>query len=247
MRRLVALAATLCLAASPAAIAAEPAFTPAQRAEIVNILRDALKTDPTILRDAVTTMQADDDARARAAASARVTARHADIYKHPSDPVIGNPKGNVTLVEFYDPRCGYCRRVRDEVLSLVKSDPNLRIVFKDIPVLGPASEMEARAIVAAANQNAYLAMQGALMTETAPPSEQLFREKAQRLGINPDKLIADMGSDGVTRRIKENLELARDLGITGTPTFVVGTQLLPGAQDAETLQGAINAARGKKG
>lgn len=249
------LAAALCGAAvlaglllpGAAALAADAAFTPAQREAIIGIVRDALKTDPTILRDAVGALQADDDSRARSAAADRVRARHADIYARQADPMIGNPHADVTLVEFYDPRCGYCRRVRDDVIGMVKSDGKLRIVFKDIPVLGPASEMETRAILAAGKQNAYLAMQAAMMTETAAPSESLIRDKATRMGLDADKLIADMGSDAVTRHIKENLALAQALGVGGTPTFVVGDQLLPGAQEIDALTAAIAAARARKG
>ena len=122
-------------------------FTPAQRAEIVQILRDALKQDPSILRDAVGAMQADEGEQQRAALAAAK-----DRLIDPADPVGGNPNGDVTIVEFFDTRCPYCRKLEPSMAELLASDHGVRLVYKDLPILGPPSELGSKALLAAQRQ-----------------------------------------------------------------------------------------------
>ena len=218
-------------------------FTPAQRAEIVGIVRQALHDDPSILRDAVAVMQADDEKRDAAEARAALTSNRAALLHDPADAVAGNPQGDVTLVEFYDPRCPYCRRVLPTMQALIAKDRNLRVVYKDIPVLGPPSVLESRAIVAAQAQGAYLRMQEALMKQSAQPTEDTIRATAKSLGLDDNRLIADMKSAVTTARLQKNLDLARQLKVNGTPVFVVGEQIIPGAVGGDQLQEAIGNAR----
>jgi protein-disulfide isomerase len=127
--------------------------------------------------------------------------------------------------------------------ALVKNDTGLRLVFKDIPVLGPASVLETRAILAAAKQGGYLKMQQALMTNPAQPTEAMLRDTARGLGLDPARLIADMNSPAITHQIDVNLTLAQDLKVTGTPVFIIGDTVIPGAVDVAALQSAIAALR----
>lgn len=240
---MIRLALAALLFAAPLARAQDAAFTPAQRTEIVKILRQALHDDPSILRDAVTVLQADDEKRDAADARAALVANRATLTHDPADAVAGNPQGDVTLVEFYDPRCPYCRRVLPTMQAIIAKDRNLRVVYKDIPVLGPPSVLESRAIVAAQSQGAYLKMQEALMKNPAQPSEQLIRDTAKSLNLNADKLIADAKSPATTARIQRNLELARQLKVNGTPVFVIGEQIIPGAVDRDQLEAAVAQAR----
>ncbi len=243
LRQLPALFLATLLAGAPLAARAADSFTPAQRAEIVGIVRTALKADPSILRDAVGSLQVDDDVRAKTAAAGMVRQKHAALFDNAADPFAGNPRGNVSMVEFYDPRCPYCRRVVADLATMLKRDPQLKIIYKDVPVLGPASVLEVRAILAAHKQHAYLPMQAAIMADSGQPTETTIRDKARALGLDADKLIADMGSADITNKIQANLVLAREMGVTGTPTFVIGDQVLPGAQDMATLVDAIGAQR----
>ncbi len=222
---------------------ADDGFTSAQRQQIIDIVRQALKSDPSILRDALTAFQADEDARAAAAAQTRIAANRDALFHKPGDPAAGDPSGDVTLVEFYDPRCPYCRRMLPAIESMVAHDPHLRVVYKDIPVLGPASELESRAIVAAQAQGGYLKMQQALMKSSGQPSEESIRDTAKSLGLDPDKLIHDMASPAVTQRLQANLELAHTMRVEGTPVFVVGQSFIPGAVTPEELSAAVAAAR----
>jgi len=233
----------LFVAPSLAAHAQVPGFTPAQKTEIIKIIRDALKTDPSILREAVGSLQADDDSRQAKTTAQNLQAKHDALFGDATDHSAGNPHGNVTLIEFYDPRCGFCRRSIPGIAEIIKHDPQLRLIYKDIPVLGPPSKIEASAILAAGKQNAYLPMQALLMAQSAPPDEALLRADAKHLDLNADKLIADMKSPEIASKLDANLKLARDIGITGTPTFVIGDQLLPGVQDIGELTAAIAAAR----
>jgi protein-disulfide isomerase len=241
--RALLLAACLPAAALAADPAPAPSFTPEQRAEIVRIVHDALKTDPSILRDAITTLQAQDAAHDADEARAMIAAKQKDLLNNPGDPQAGNPHGDITVVEFYDPRCPYCRRMLPGIDAMLQKDRGVRLVYKDIPVLGPPSVMEARAIVAAQNQGGYLKMQAALMKDASPPTEDLIRQTATAQGLNAGKLIADMNSAATTQKIKSNLDLAHALKLQGTPAFVVGDQMIPGMVDAGQLEDAVAAAR----
>jgi protein-disulfide isomerase len=222
-------------------------FTPDQRQQIIQIVRQALKADPSILRDAVAALQADNEARDVAESKARIAADRTDLLAKPGDPVAGNPQGDVTVVEFYDPRCPYCRRMVPTIDAVLRKDHGVRLIYKDIPVLGPASTVEARAILAAQNQGAYLKMQAALMSNPAEPTDLMIRETAHGLGLDTARLVSDMNGPAVTGRIKQNMALAHDLKVDGTPVFIVGDQVVPGAMDETNFETLIAAARSKRG
>ena len=154
-----ALLASALLVAVPAS-AAE--FSAPQRAEIVAILRDAMKQDPSILRDAIAALQADEGANERAVARAALDGMR-DLLVTPEDPVVGNPKGDVTIVEFYDARCGYCKKMEPVMEQFLKQDRNVKLVYKDLPILGPPSVVASKAIIAAQRQNGYEKMREAAM------------------------------------------------------------------------------------
>lgn len=248
MRRL--LAALLILAAVsfvPRAYAdsAPAAFTDAQRQAIIQILRDALKTDPSILRDAVTALQTDDAAKKEEATQAALAHLGPALTNAPGDPVAGNPHGDVTVVEFYDLRCPYCRRMVPVMAELLRQDANVRVVYKDIPILGAASVLGARAVLAAQRQDGYARLHDAVMAGPQTITEDSLRDAAGRLGLDWAKLQRDMGDPSIQARLDANLTMARTLGVDGTPVYVVGKRLLPGAVELADLQGAIAAARGR--
>ena len=153
-------------------------FTPVQRAAIVDILRQALKSDPSILRDAVTAMQADDGVREEAAARAAIASSQQALLHTEGDPVSGNPNGDVTLVEFFDVRCPYCRRMLPVLADLQRQDRKIRVVYKDIPILGPASVLGTRAELAAQKQGGYQKMHDALMAGTPNIDESVVKTAA---------------------------------------------------------------------
>ena len=228
--------------AGPVLAADAPALTPAQRAEVVAILRDTLRTDPGILRDALAALQADEDRR-HDTAQADVLQLLAGKLVDPADPVAGNPEAAVTLVEFYDTRCPYCRRMMGVTEELLRTDTGVRIVFKDLPILGPASLLESRALLAAQRQGGYLRLQAAVMRTSAPSTRDSLRAEAERQGLDGAALLRDMDDPAIKARLDANIALAQQIGLQGTPAIVVGARLIPGAVALDDLRAAVAEAR----
>jgi len=228
-----------------APVAHAQSFSPQQRDEIVSIIRQALKTDPTLLRDAITALQQEESRRQNAVARSAIADSAQALARTPGDPVAGNPNGDVTVVEFYDVRCPYCRRMVPVVADLLKADPNVRVVYKDFPILGPASVTAARAVLAAQRQGGYFKLHAALMSGPPNIDQDTLRTAAQRAGLDWERLQRDMADPEIQARINAYLELGRKLDIQGTPAYVIGKQLLPGAVDFADLAGAVAQARRK--
>ncbi|MCS6931655.1 MAG: DsbA family protein [Acetobacteraceae bacterium] len=234
-----ALAALLLLAG---AAVAQP-LSEAQREEVVRILRDALTRDPSILRDAIAAMQADDERREAEARRDAIRAEAAALLRDPADPVRGNPAGDVTIVEFYDVRCTFCRRLHPELEALIAADRGVRVVMKDLPILGPQSVWAARALLAAHRQGGYARLQDALLRMRGEPTEAAIQAEARRLGLDWQRLRRDMEDPAIMARIEANIALAQRLGISGTPALVIGDTLVPGAVDQRSLAAMVAAAR----
>jgi len=228
-----------CLLFAAPAMADE--FTPAQRAEIVQILRGALKQDPSILRDAVGALQADDGDHQRAALAAAK-----DSLVDPADPVAGNARGDVTIVEFFDTRCPYCRKLEPTMADLLARDRGVRLVYKDLPILGPASVLGSKALLAAQKQGGYEKLRDAIMAAPPQTTKAIVQEAAQRVGLDWKRLERDMDDPAIQARINVNLQLARSVGIEGTPALVIGGELIPGAVDLAELRKAVTTARAAK-
>jgi protein-disulfide isomerase len=228
---------------SPISLEARAAeFTPAQRAEIVGIVRDALKQDPSILRDAVVALQADEGARTQAATRAAIAHHQARLIT-PNDPVAGDPHGDVTIVEFFDTRCPYCRRLEPVMESFLAKDHKVRLVYKDLPILGPASVLGSKALLAAQKQDAYEKMRDAVMRLPSDTTLPQIESAARGLGLDWARMSQDMQDPVVQARIDANIKLAHDLGIQGTPALIIGNDVVPGAVDLPDLQKAVADAR----
>lgn len=217
-------------------------FTAAQRAEIVTIVRNALKQDPSILRDAVVALQAYETARSDEESHAAIARLHGTLVQ-PSDPVEGNPNGDVTIVEFFDTRCPYCRRLEPVMSSFLAQDKKVRVVFKDLPILGPASMMGSKALLAAQKQGAYLQMREAVMKLPPSTTMEQLETTARGLGLDWPRMAHDMDDPAIQARLQANLALAQTLGIQGTPALIIGDTLIPGAVDQAELQKAVAAVR----
>ena len=232
------------LAVSVAPAAAET-FTPAQRQEIVAVVRQALKADPAILRDALAAVQ-EDDAKKQDSVTRDVLALLAGKLVDPADPVAGNPLADVTVIEFYDTRCPYCRRMMPTTSELLRTDPNVKIVFKDLPILGPASQLESRALLAAQRQGGYFKLQASIMQDGPPPTRDTLRAQADKLGLDGGRLLRDMDDPVIKARLEANVALAHQLGLQGTPAMIIGQKLIPGAVELADLQRAVAEARAGK-
>jgi protein-disulfide isomerase len=205
-------------------------------------VRDYLLSQPEVIMEALQVLQE----RLRAAEAKNlkrtIAERSAEILYDPDAPVAGNPSGDATLVEFFDYNCPYCRRVAPTVSGLIADDADLRVVYKEIPILGPGSQFAARAALAARNQGEYVPFHEALMT-ARQVSEDNVMDIARRVGLDVERLERDMADPAIEAAIQRNLALASALGITGTPSFVIGDRVVPGAVDRTTLEGLITQAR----
>lgn len=158
------------------------------------------------------------------------------IYNDPANIVLGNPEGDVTLVELFDYNCGFCRRVVADVLALVDEDPQLRVILKEFPILSEDSVNAARVgIVVNREGGDYRAFHTALFSGRGSVDATAALAAAQELGMNPDTIEAAMGASTVSAAIERNYEIARGLGISGTPTFIIGDEVIPGAVDKDEL------------
>jgi protein-disulfide isomerase len=231
--------AGLVLGGASACQAAEPDL-PVDQVE--KIVRDYLLREPEIIYQALQELQRRQAEAEAARQKAAIAAHQDELLNAPDTPVGGNPDGDVTLVEFFDYRCAYCRRVVPSMRALLDDDRGLRVVFKEFPVLGEDSVRAARAALASQSQGGYVPFHFALMAadDLSMPG---IRAAAAAVGLDPDRLEADMSSPEVIAAIEANYELANQLGIEGTPAFVIGDQLIPGAVDKARLDQLIRQAR----
>jgi protein-disulfide isomerase len=206
-------------------------------------VRDYLLAHPEVILEAVQRLQERQDEAAAQAAQAAIAERADEILNDPASPVGGNPDGDVTLVEFFDYNCTYCRRVAPVMAEAVAADPGLRIVYKEFPILGEGSAFAARAALAAARQGRYLEFHDALMGYQGTVDEGVTLAVAADIGLDLDRLQADMADPAILAAIDRTYDLASALQINGTPGFVIGETIIPGAVDLAALQAAIGEAR----
>jgi protein-disulfide isomerase len=222
-------------------------FTPEQRREIVDILRDALRQDPGILRDALMALQ-EAEVRDRTGAQRAAIAENAEaLFRNAEDPVKGNPQGTVTIVEFFDARCGYCKQLHPAMEQMLRRQRDVRLVLKDLPILGPNSLLASRALLAAQRQGKYAELHDALLKLREEPTEPVLKREAEKLGLDWARLRREMDDPAIARRLEANTRLATALRIEGTPALVIGETLVPGAVDLATLERLVAEAREKRG
>ena len=206
-------------------------------------VRDYLLKHPEVIMEAVQLLQ--DLQRADQAEQVKqiIVQRSDEIFLDPTSPVGGNPDGDVTLVEFFDYNCRYCRSVAPTVAAVLQADPGVRLVYKEFPILGASSDVAARSALAAHRQGKYTLLHDALMQLPQPFNDESVLATAATLGLDVERLKRDMADPAIAEAIGRNSELAAALGITGTPGFVIAGQVIPGSVDRPTLEGLIAQAR----
>jgi protein-disulfide isomerase len=213
------------------------------------ILAGLLKRQPSAAANAGAATGA--NAQTAADLSAAIASNSDLLFASPHQVTLGNPRGDVTLVEFFDYNCGFCKRALPDMLTLLKDNPNLRIVLKEFPILGVGSSEAARVAVAVRMQDSdgqkYLAFHQELLGGPGPAGKERALAAAKNLGLDMDRLAADMASDEVNTTLSEDMKLASAVGATGTPTYVVGKDVVVGAVGVMGLQVHIDAARGTQG
>ena len=207
-------------------------------------VRAYLLEHPEVIAEAISRLESQQGAQDAAEVQAVLKSRADEIFRDPDSPVGGNPDGDVTLVEFFDYNCPYCRQMVPVMAQAESADPQLRIVYKEFPILGPNSKLAAKAALATRKQGKYLAFHKALYQVRGTVDPSKVAEVAATVGLDVGRLKAEMDDPAIAALIEKNLALAQSLRIDGTPGFVAGRQVLRGAVDLKALQGLIQEARG---
>ena len=234
---LALVAAAMMFAGGNTSNAAE--FTDAQKGEIGTIVRDYLLKNPEVLQEVSAQLQQKQAAQQEKHAGDAIKQNASDIFRSTTDHSAGNVKGDVTVVEFFDYNCPYCKRSYPTINSLIQGDNKVRVVMKEFPILGAGSVFASRAAIAAIQQGKYWPLHEALMAVQGKVDEARVMTIAKQVGLDTDRLTKDMKSESVTAAINKNNELAQKLGINGTPAFIIGDQLSPGAIELADMQSRV--------
>lgn len=206
-------------------------------------VRDYLVANPEVLVETMRNLERKQRDAEQTEAQAALASHRDELLNSPGSPVGGNPQGDVTLVEFFDYNCPYCRQVASAMVEAEDGDPQLRIVYKEFSILGPNSVFAARSALAARRQNLYPRFHKIMMQVSGAADEAQVIVVAEEIGLNVEQLRTDMQDPAINAEIERNLALARALRITGTPGFVIGDEILRGATDLQTMQRLIDQAR----
>ena len=237
-RLLAAIAVAVCVFTAGAAQA--QSFTPQQRGEIEAIIRDYFIKHPEMIEELQALAQSEKLKRA-------IVENKQALFHSPRQVTLGNPNGDVTMVEFFDYNCGFCKRALDDMMTLIKADPNLRVVLKEMPVLSQGSMDAAQVAVALAMQDKggkrYLDFHQKLLTGRGQVDKARALAVAKEVGADMAKIEKDMNGAEVKAALQESFALAEALGFQGTPSYVVGNEAVVGAVGVKELQAKINNAR----
>jgi protein-disulfide isomerase len=243
----ILIATALSLALPAAAPAQAQSFSADQREEIGHIVKDYLLAHPEVMQDVMAELEKRQQTAEAEKHRAAVAQNKATLFSSPHQVVLGNPQGNITMVEFFDYNCGFCKRALSDMLDLIKNDNNLKFVLKEFPVLGEGSVEAARVAVAARMQDAsgkkYVEFHQKLLGSRGAADKMRALAVAKEVGFDMARIEKDMGSDEVKKTIEENMKLADALGVSGTPSYVVGEEVVVGAVGIDALREKINAER----
>jgi len=218
---------------------------PTQRRVTEAIVRDYILRNPEIVLEAIRILQSREQAAAGERALHALAANRDELRHDPMSPVGGNPDGDVTIVEFFDYACPYCRNAHPVLAQLIKDDPNVRIVYKEFPVLGEASVTAARVGVAVhlLAPESYAAYHAAMLQSRGRLSADVALQSAVEAGVDRVRLLETIESDAVSALIGKNTRLAQAIGVEGTPGFVIGDAVVPGLIQLDQFKQLIGAAR----
>ena len=227
-----------------ARLVADPtgSFTPQQVSALQGIIKDYLISNPDVMVEITKEIEKRQQVLQAAEHQKLIADNKASIFSRPGDFVYGNAKGDVTVVEFFDYNCGWCKKAIDDVVKLTKADPKVRVVMKEFPIFGEASSLAAKAAMASVKQGKYWEFHTALMREKQVTKENLF-PIAEKVGLNVAKLKTDMADPKLEEALKETTQIAQALGIEGTPGFIVDSKINVGYLPAEGLQQMIGEIR----
>jgi protein-disulfide isomerase len=245
-RLIAATCAALLAIAVPQASRADE-FSASQRGELERIVREYLVAHPEVIQEAMTELEKRQTAADAEKHKAAVKQYSEALFTSPRQVVLGNPNGNVTFVEFFDYNCGYCKRAMDDMLTLLKDDPKLKVVLKEFPVLGPGSVEAAQVAVAVRMQDKtgkkYLEFHQKLLGGRGQADKARALAVAKDIGLDMGRLDKDLASPEVKATLQESFKLAEALGLNGTPSYVIGDNVVIGAVGLESLKEKVNTSR----
>jgi protein-disulfide isomerase len=230
------------LALSPGVLAQGSPFNDQQKQAIGEIVREYLLKNPELLQEVLVELEKRQNEAQRVAQASALTETREILYDSAHSIVAGNPSGDVTLIEFFDYNCGYCKRALSDVQTLVKADPKLRVILKDFPVLGPDSVEASRVALAVKNQlkgEKLFAYHVKLMESRGRVNGERAVAVAKEMGVDTARLQKDMQADEVREVLQQNVGLGDKLGLTGTPAFIAGESVIPGAVGLEPLKQVV--------
>jgi protein-disulfide isomerase len=210
---------------------ADAALSGAQRKEIEGLIKEYLTKNPEILVEMQNALEAREYER-QAARTAAVIKKHArEVFNPSSSPIVGNSKGDVTVLEFFDYNCGYCKRAFGDVARLLDKDKQVKFILKELPILSKGSEEAARVALAARMQGKYWEFHRAMLQSSGQANEASALRTAEKVGVDMTRLKKDMASPAVQKEIDDTRALAQKLGVQGTPYFLIADRIIPGAPE----------------
>jgi protein-disulfide isomerase len=247
MNRLTALLAAAAITFAGVTSASAQTFSEPQRGDIEKIIKEYLLKHPEVLQEAMAELEKR-QAVAEAEKARSAVKNHSEaIFNSPRQVTLGNPQGDVTFVEFFDYNCGYCKRALDDMNALMAKDPKLKVVLKEFPVLGPGSTEAAKVAVAVRMQDKtgkkYLEFHQKLLTGRGQADRARALAVAKDVGLDMARLEKDLKSEEIDATLAESMKLAEALGLNGTPSYVIGSDVVVGAVGLAKLGEKIQAAR----
>ena len=247
MRRIFIALATLTLWFGSVSPGLADAFSPDQKKELEGLIRSYLLEHPEILREVATALDAKDKKTADDQRGEVLTSSAKALFHDDIDAVVGNPKGDVTMVEFMDYNCSYCRKSFKEMQAILETDKNVRVVMKEFPIFGEGSEYAARAALASSRQGKYWALHQALFEFQGQVTPAVVDQVAKQVGLDVAKLKTDMKDPAIASNIGKTTELAQSMQFTGTPAFLIDSTVIPGYVTKDVLMAAIATVRANGG
>ncbi len=213
--------------------------TAAEKAEIETIIREYLLANPSLLREMADRLETEDKQAEEALRNKALLTFKDEVFKTATDPFVGSKTPDVTIVEFMDYNCGWCKKSMREISSLIETDKNIKVIFKDFPIFGEHSEYAAKAALAAGKQGKYWELHQVLLAHDGQVTTDVVNQLAEAQGLDMKKLAADIGSKEIGERIAANMQLAKNLAINGTPAFVVDAKVHGGYLPLAEMHAAI--------
>ena len=214
-------------------------LTFAQDTDLEKKVLEIIRNNPEIIMEAIKILQAKDAKNKQEQADQNIKSNKQRLEDDKNAPILGNPNGEITIVEFFDYNCGYCRRAFKTIMNLIADNNAVKVVMRELPILGDASVFTAKASLASQRQQKYEEFHVALMNNRSRNTEKSVLKIAKKIGMDIDQLQLDMNSSFVLNHIEESQKLSESLGISGTPAFVFGEKIVPGAIDLQAMKDLV--------